>query len=77
MEASARVVAPHQILIVGTGPLLEEVRGQASLLGISDRVRFVGHVAQDDLPALLQASDVLVLPSIPTRRVRERHGGWS
>ena len=74
MEASARVGGSHQIVVAGTGPLLEPTRNRASSLGISERVRFVGHVDQADLPALLYASDVLVLPSVSTRRVRETWG---
>jgi glycosyltransferase involved in cell wall biosynthesis len=74
VEASSRVDAAHQIVIAGTGPLVEPTRELASALGISDRVRFIGHVEQRELPALLQASDALVLPSVSTRRVRETWG---
>ena len=74
IEASSYVAAPHQIVIAGTGPLVESMRELASSLGISDRVRFVGQVEQAELPALLQASDALVLPSVSTTRVRETWG---
>jgi glycosyltransferase involved in cell wall biosynthesis len=50
-------------LIAGDGPLRGELEGTASafrLLG--DRVRFLGH--RDDVPRLLAASDLLVLPSL-------------
>lgn len=74
LEASARVGASHQIVIAGTGPLLEPTKSLAQSLGISERVRFVGHVEQADLPTLLYSSDVLVLPSVSNRRVRETWG---
>lgn len=74
MEACDRVHADHQIVIAGTGPLLESTKAHADALGIAERVRFVGHVDQADLPVLLHASDVLVLPSVSTRRFREPWG---
>ena len=74
LEASARVGASHQIVIAGTGPLLEPTKTLARSLGISERVRFVGHVEQADLSTLLYSSDVLVLPSVSNRRVRETWG---
>jgi rhamnosyl/mannosyltransferase len=55
---------PGTIVIVGDGPLEGVLRAQASALGVADRVRFVGHVSHDDLPAYYQACDVFVLPSI-------------
>jgi glycosyltransferase involved in cell wall biosynthesis len=55
---------PGTVMIAGEGPLEAELRAQASALGLRDRVQFVGHVSQDDLPAYYQACDALVLPSI-------------
>ena len=74
LEASARIGASHQIVIAGTGPLLKSTKSLAQSLGISERVRFVGHIDQTDLPKLLYSSDVLVLPSVSNRRVRETWG---
>ena len=74
LEASGRVGASHQIVIAGTGPLLESTKSLAQSLEISERVRFVGHIDQTDLPTLLYSSDVLVLPSVSNRRVRETWG---
>jgi glycosyltransferase involved in cell wall biosynthesis len=74
LRASARVEAAHQIVVAGTGPLLHATRDLASSLGISERLRFVGHVDQLALPVLLRASDVLVLPSISTKRSKEPWG---
>ena len=48
-------------LVVGRGPLEEDLRGLASELGVADRVRFLGWLPEV-APALRQA-DAIVLPS--------------
>ena len=50
--------------LVGTGPLEQELRNQVAALGLADRVRFWGAVAEERLPALLHACDVFALPSV-------------
>lgn len=57
MEEESRTRA----LLVGEGPLRAEIEQQAASLGIADRVAFTG--ARADVPALLQAMDVFMLPS--------------
>ena len=52
------------LLLVGDGPLEPELRQRAIARGIQDRVRFLGRVSDEDLPAYYQAADVLVLPSV-------------
>ena len=49
-------------LIVGDGPLREQLRDKAHAFTLDETVRFLGH--RDDVPRLLAASDVLVLPSL-------------
>ncbi len=51
-----------QFVFAGDGPLRESLEAQARSLGIGDRVRFLGF--RDDVPALLAAFDVFVLPSL-------------
>ena len=51
-------------LIVGDGPMRGRLETQARELGISDRVKFLGSVADDELAALYSACDVFVLPSV-------------
>jgi len=72
--ASAHISPSHQLLIAGTGPSLEDLQALAGALGIRDHTRFVGRVDQDDIPALLQLTDVFVLPSVSTARWREPWG---
>jgi len=48
------------LLVAGTGPQGEELRELASRLGV--RVRWLG--ARDDMPALMNAADALVLSSV-------------
>jgi glycosyltransferase involved in cell wall biosynthesis len=50
-----------RLLLVGAGPLEEELRRLASSLGLGRRVTFAGR--RDDVPDLLRASDVFILPS--------------
>jgi glycosyltransferase involved in cell wall biosynthesis len=51
-----------RVLIVGDGDLLEDLRAQASGLGIADRVVFAGH--RTDVPDLLAALDVFCISSL-------------
>jgi glycosyltransferase involved in cell wall biosynthesis len=51
------------LLIVGTGPLEEELQTMAQKLGLVGRVFFTGAVGEDLLPAYYQACDLFVLPA--------------
>lgn len=50
------------LVLVGQGPLLEETRQRAEQLGIAGSVIFTG--ARSDVPELIQAMDVMLLPSL-------------
>jgi rhamnosyl/mannosyltransferase len=52
-----------QTVIVGDGPLRDVLSQMASELGLGDRVRFVGGVADEELLSWYYACDALVLPS--------------
>ncbi|HNP86975.1 MAG TPA: glycosyltransferase [Kouleothrix sp.] len=52
-----------ELLIGGTGPERAPLEAQARRLGVGQRVHFLGDVPDDDLPALLHAADVFVMPA--------------
>jgi glycosyltransferase involved in cell wall biosynthesis/ADP-heptose:LPS heptosyltransferase len=57
-----------QLTIVGDCELspsyVYELRRQASLLGLIDRVHFTGRLSRDTLPQIYRSHDVLIFPSI-------------
>ena len=48
-------------MIVGEGPLRDRLQETAKAYDLDDRLRFLGH--RDDIPRLMAAADVVVLPS--------------
>lgn len=48
----------------GKGWLYEEIFQTVERLGVGDRVRFLGFVCDEDLPALYNAAEVLAMPSL-------------
>lgn len=60
------IIAPRipdvRLLIVGQGPLRESLEASLPELGIEDRVHFLG--VRHNMPELLAALDIFVLPSI-------------
>jgi len=62
LDAIARLPGVHLILI-GDGPDHDVLEARAHALGIESRVHFLGARPHDELPALLAAADVMVLPS--------------
>jgi glycosyltransferase involved in cell wall biosynthesis len=72
MRALDRVTAPWRALFVGGGVLEESLRQWAKRYG--DRVRVVKDVVHDQVPAHLNAMDVLCAPSQATPRWREQFG---
>lgn len=51
------------LLLAGAGPDEASLRALVQDLGLGERVRFLGAVPHGDLPILLSAADVFVLPS--------------
>lgn len=51
------------LVIVGEGPDRDRLAAQAAASGVGDRVRLLGRLAHDALPALAAAADVAVLVS--------------
>ena len=50
-----------QFVIAGSGPELENLQTRAKELGIDGRVKFLGHVPDEDLPALYSHAKVFAL----------------
>jgi sugar transferase (PEP-CTERM/EpsH1 system associated) len=62
LDALADPALAHvHAFIVGDGPLRAELQARIDAHGMGGRVRLLGH--RDDVPALLPAMDVFVLPS--------------
>ena len=53
---------PAQLLIVGDGPDRARLEQRSIRLGLTGRVRFLGY--RDDVPAILKAADIFVMPSL-------------
>lgn len=50
------------LLLVGSGPLKEEIQEQARQMGISERVKILSN--RSDIPQLMKAMDIFVFPSV-------------
>jgi glycosyltransferase involved in cell wall biosynthesis len=53
-----------RVELVGDGSERNRLQALASELGIKDRVRFLGHISDDDLPATYERCTAFVMPSI-------------
>jgi glycosyltransferase involved in cell wall biosynthesis len=60
-HALHRIFDHVTLIIAGDGPLMPELRRQADALGISDRVRFLGHC--DDIYNIISIFDLFVMTS--------------
>lgn len=54
----------YKFMIVGRGPVIEDLKEQAEKLGINDRVIFTGEVPHDKVPVYYQIGDVFLNASI-------------
>jgi glycosyltransferase involved in cell wall biosynthesis len=59
---AATMVPDAKFVFAGDGPLRAELETQARALGLNDRITFLGH--RRDIPDLLAACDLFVLPSL-------------
>ncbi len=57
-------LATARLVLVGEGPAHEALVARASELGVRERVHFAGPRAHDEIPALLPAFDVALVPAI-------------
>jgi len=59
-----RLTQRARLAVVGVGPLMSELARQAELLGITQRVKFLGALPDDRLRSLYKCARFLVLPSV-------------
>lgn len=59
----ALVQVPGTLLVVGTGPMESAWKGLATELGVADRVRWLGRVADDELIGAYHAANAYWFPS--------------
>jgi phosphatidylinositol alpha 1,6-mannosyltransferase len=64
LDAAAKMQSDTHIVLVGTGPVADELREQTRELGLEKRVSFLGFVSDEDLLPLRRSSDFFVIPSV-------------
>jgi rhamnosyl/mannosyltransferase len=62
IEAMSRVNA--QLWVIGTGPLESKLKQLTVQLNVQSKVRFLGNISDEDVPAYYHACEVFVLPSV-------------
>ena len=62
LEKVQNEVPSAHLLLIGEGPLKEDVQKQVTTAGIDQSVHFLGQ--RNDIPELLRAMDAFVLPSV-------------
>jgi teichuronic acid biosynthesis glycosyltransferase TuaC len=63
MVEALALLSDIELLIVGEGPERPGIEALARQRGVADRVRLLGAMQQDRLPAIYSAADLLLLPS--------------
>ncbi len=74
LQALAQLGGDTQLLLVGDGPLREDLAAQARQAGLVERLRFDGSQPSAAMPAHYRRIDVLVLPSLTRRNWKEQFG---
>lgn len=74
LTASPSPTTTPTLAIVGDGPAKASLLALTASLGLGERVRFAPSVPHAQVPSVLRAMDVLVLPSRTTPRLREQFG---
>ena len=63
ISAAARLGSDYIVLIGGKGPLQETLEHQIAKLGVQDRVKLLGFISSEDLPAMFGACDIFAMSS--------------
>ncbi len=64
IRALALLPERYKFLVLGEGPMAEDLWKLTEKLDLAKRVMFIGHVPYDQIPAYLAISDVFVRPSL-------------
>jgi len=54
---------PFWLLVVGDGPMRQQLQAQTEQLGLADMVQFLGLKPRDELPEIYRQGDIFCLPS--------------
>ncbi len=74
LEAASGLEGDWRLLLVGEGPLRQEIEQMAQRLGIAGRVHFLGGVASGEMPARYAEMDVLAVLSLTVPHWKEQFG---
>jgi glycosyltransferase involved in cell wall biosynthesis len=62
------------LLIVGSGPLKDDILKLSQKLGLLINIRFLGPLKYQEMPKIYSTADIFCLPSIPTEYWQEQFG---
>lgn len=74
LEALAQLPEEFMLALVGSGPLEADLARLSEERGLAERVRWLGRVPRESIPAHLSAFDAMVLPSRSIPVWREQFG---
>jgi glycogen(starch) synthase len=63
-EALVKKEDKLRFVVCGQGELMEEMIASATEKGLMDKIHFTGHLPQEDVFAVMKASQVMVMPSL-------------
>jgi glycosyltransferase involved in cell wall biosynthesis len=63
LHAFAQLPKSTVLVYVGEGPMRKQLGSEAELLGVRERVHFLGFKNQSELPEIYASADLMVLPS--------------
>ncbi len=64
IQACQHLGNDYQVLVVGDGPLMDNLTGEVQEYGVQDRIKFLGFLEDNEMHALLGSCEVFVLSSV-------------
>lgn len=64
IEAVSQLTTPFRLRILGEGPERDRLERAVAAAGLADRIALPGATTHAELPAALQAADIVVVPSV-------------